>query len=129
MLDTIKNNKALVILLAIVIAFFVWFGMSEKAPTTNDLLTAEGGAESSAAEQELLKLLLDMRSIRLDGTLFEKPAFNSLHDFGKEIMQEPVGRTNPFETIGTDILELATGTPEFELTENIPGAGVDIESF
>jgi len=42
-----------------------------------------------------------MRSIRLDSSIFENPAFASLRDFGREIIPEPVGRTNPFVSTDT----------------------------
>lgn len=96
MLDIIKQNKIILIVLVIIIAGFAWYGLAERTPT-NTLLTNDSRAESSVAEQEILRLLLDMRSIRLDSSIFENPAFASLRDFGRSIVPEPVGRTNPFE--------------------------------
>ena len=98
MLDVIKKNKIIIIVLVVVIAGFAWFGLAERQPT-NSLLTNESRADASVAEQEILRLLLDMRSIRLNSTIFENPAFASLRDFGRDIVPEPVGRTNPFEPV------------------------------
>ena len=126
MINSLKNNKGVIVLLAVVIAFFAWFALSEKQPAAG-LLTTEGvSGTSTDAERELLRLLLDMRSIRLDGSLFEKPSFLYVKDFGKEIVPEPVGRKNPFAPIGEDFIEVldASTTDEFIL-----GGDVDIEGI
>jgi hypothetical protein len=62
------------------------------------LTTTENGSQGSAT----VSALLDMRSLKLDGRLFDNPAFVSLIDTNKEIIPEPVGRANPFAPIGTD---------------------------
>jgi len=99
MLDIIKQNKVIIIVLIVIIVGFAWYGLSDKQPS-NSLLTNESRSSASAAEQEILRLLLDMRSIRLDSSIFENPSFASLRDFGREIIPEPVGRTNPFAPSG-----------------------------
>jgi hypothetical protein len=95
MLDIIKQNKVILIVLVVIIVGFAWFGLADQQPTTS-LLANESRGDNSVAEQEILRLLLDMRSIRLDSSIFENPAFGSLRDFGRDIVPEPVGRTNPF---------------------------------
>lgn len=94
-MDVIKNNFLIIIFVAVAIMFFVWFGMSDTVSNSN-LLVADRTEDISAADQEILKLLLDMRSIQLDSGIFENPAFSSLRDFGRSIVAEPVGRENPF---------------------------------
>lgn len=83
---------------------FAWFGLADRQPSTS-LLSNESRSDASVAEQEILRLLLDMRSIRLDSSIFENPAFASLRDFGRDIVPEPVGRTNPFAPT-EDLFEL-----------------------
>lgn len=103
MLDIIRQNKIILGILVVVIVAFAWFGLSDREPSSTVLVTSESAADSSVAEQEILKLLLDMRSIQLNSSIFENPAFNSLQDFGREIIPEPVGRSNPFApTNGTE---------------------------
>ena len=96
MLDIIKQNKIILIVLVVVIVAFAWFGLSDREPPSRVLTTTESADDSSVAEQESLRFLLNMRSIRLDISIFESPAFNSLRDFGREIIPEPIGRSNPF---------------------------------
>lgn len=95
MLDIIKQNKVILIVLIVVIVGFAWFGLADREPSTS-LLSNESRGDASVVEQEILRTLLDMRSIRLDSSIFENPAFASLRDFGRDIVPEPVGRTNPF---------------------------------
>lgn len=100
MLDLLKKNKIIIGILIVIIAAFAWFGLSDQQPTTS-LLSNESRSSNSAADQEILRVLLDMRSIRLDSSIFENPAFASLRDFGRDIVPEPVGRTNPFAPVGS----------------------------
>ena len=102
MLDIIKQNKIILAVLVVVIVAFTWFGLSDRQAPSTVLTTTASAVDSSVAEQEILKLLLNMRSIRLDSSIFEDPAFNSLRDFGREIIPEPVGRSNPFAP--TDVI-------------------------
>lgn len=95
MIDIIKQNKIILVVLVVIIVAFAWFGLSEKTPTTS-VLSNESRSSASVSEQEILRLLLDMRSIQLDSSIFENQAFASLRDFGRDIIPEPVGRTNPF---------------------------------
>ena len=102
MLDLLKQNKFLLIIVGIIIAGVAWFGLSGSEPTENSILETEtiGGADS-ARERELLGTLAELRAIRLDGQIFSNPAFTSLRDFGQEIISEPIGRDNPFAPLGS----------------------------
>lgn len=57
----------------------------------------------SVVGEEFLVTLLNLRSIELDGSLFEDKSFSSLKDFTITLVPESnVGRVNPFAPIGTD---------------------------
>jgi hypothetical protein len=101
-MDFIIKNKYLFIGVAILIAGFAWYGMSEKK-SGDSLLTSEtidGGNANSVAERELLNTLLELKAIRLDGQIFIDPAFSTLRDFTTDIVSEPIGRRNPFAPLG-----------------------------
>jgi len=98
MIDIIKQNKIILIVLVVIIAAFAWYGLSDKKPSTS-LLKNESRSNSSVQEQQIMQFLTDMRSIRLDNSIFKSKAFNSLQDFGRDIVPEPIGRTNPFSPI------------------------------
>ncbi|PCI30052.1 hypothetical protein COB52_01930 [Candidatus Kaiserbacteria bacterium] len=96
MLDTLKQNKIILVILIVIIAALGWFGLSGNQ-TTSSLLTNDSRSSGNVVvDQDILRLLLDMRSIQLDSSIFENPAFGKLQDFGKQIIPEPVGRDNPF---------------------------------
>jgi hypothetical protein len=102
MMDFIIKNKYLFMGVILIIAGFVWYGMSEKQ-TSESLLTSDtvdGKSAQSVAERELLDTLLELKSIRLDGQIFTESAFSALRDFTTEIVSEPIGRSNPFAPLG-----------------------------
>jgi hypothetical protein len=57
--------------------------------------------ENARIETELVSELLRLRSIKLDNRIFTDVAFQSLEDFGQELVAEPIGRINPFAPVGT----------------------------
>ena len=101
----LKKYKTIFIIVIVVIAGGIAYNTLFKSDNEN-LLTSDIGILSSeesaaaVAENDLLNLLLDIRSIKLDGNIFSKETFKSLEDFGQEIIPEPVGRENPFAPIG-----------------------------
>lgn len=97
----IAHNKILFAILVIVVIGAVWFGLSGSSagPETTLLTsvsTTSGSPTQENADQQLVASLLALRSVSLSGTIFQDPAFQSLHDFGTAIVAEPVGRPNPF---------------------------------
>ncbi|MEX0917168.1 MAG: hypothetical protein WDZ90_01450 [Candidatus Paceibacterota bacterium] len=82
---------------ALVFGYFYIFG-GEEGP----LLSSDTREEQTEVGQELLRLLLQIRSLELDDSIFSRPAFNQLQDFSQELVAEPVGRTNPFAPLGVD---------------------------
>ncbi|MEK9182455.1 MAG: hypothetical protein AAB809_00060 [Patescibacteria group bacterium] len=71
---------------------------------------AINGSQSSIAK-DFLALLLNVKNIRLDDTIFSDKAFNSLRD-SSIILIPPgnEGRPNPFAPIGTDSIEAQANT-------------------
>jgi hypothetical protein len=95
-----KYKKMIIILGIIVIAAIAYTLMIGN--TDDSLLVSEGpvsGSGDSELQNELLALLLEIRSIKLDESILSDPVFISLEDFGQEIIPEPVGRENPFAPV------------------------------
>jgi hypothetical protein len=86
------RNKLVILGIGLGVAVLAWFGMTSSGPVP--LLTSDTPA--NAAGQELVETLLQLRAVKLDGTIFNEPAFMSLQDYSQPIIQEPVGRENPF---------------------------------
>lgn len=109
-MELLKKNFTLIGIIVIVILGAIWYvmaagGGAADAPvevTEGGVLVATEGDPEAAADPDVLKLLLDMRAIKLDGRLFRSPAFRALQDTGKQILKEPQGRQNPFAPVGSD---------------------------
>ncbi|MBI4128945.1 MAG: hypothetical protein HY460_02730 [Parcubacteria group bacterium] len=84
------------ILIAIIAALTL---LGESPP--EDTLIAQGAAPKSELERGLVDTLLQLRSVSLGGAIFTDPAFVNLRDFGSQILQEPVGRPNPFAPLSS----------------------------
>jgi len=104
MFESLKQNKILVIVFAVVSVLFMWSMLSKGGDTTSHslLVSTTQSAPRSEIDQEIVRLLLDMRSLRLDGSVFTSPGFILLHDFSREIVSEPQGRPNPFAPISSE---------------------------
>lgn len=93
------QNKLIFILIIIVIAGGVWYGLSQTGSSAPLLVTTtpDGSTVSGQAnDQEIIGTLLALRAVTLAGSIFSDPSFMTLQDFGTTIVPEPVGRENPF---------------------------------
>ncbi len=87
-----KNTKLIGgILVVLVIAAVAYYYMGASSAPVATVTQA-----SSPASQDLLAMLNNLRSIKLDASIFNDPLFMSLSDFGVTIPAEPTGRHNPF---------------------------------
>ena len=64
-----------------------------------------------AKNQDFLSLLLNVKSIKLDSTIFDDPAFLSLYDSSITLTPDGTeGRVNPFAPLGADVVVAVTPT-------------------
>ena len=88
----------------------IWVGYSTFFKTdtpvnSNTVLVSENAIDDSLQAQsgrEILAILLSLKSLNLDTSIFNETAFQSLIDFGQSIPERPRGRDNPFAPIGTN---------------------------
>ncbi len=93
-MDLIKKYQTAIIFVAIIVVLFgayQFFFATDDAPALIETPTAVAGPD-----QDLVALLFQLKGIRLDNALFGDPLFQSLKDFGRELVSEPIGRVNPF---------------------------------
>ncbi|HEY4502429.1 MAG TPA: hypothetical protein VJH21_01190 [Candidatus Paceibacterota bacterium] len=98
-MESLKKYKLTIFALVIfaVLAFVYLFYFSGDQ---TDTLTSNGStAGATTVDEELLALLLSMKSIKLDATVFQSPEFRSLVDFSRILETEPAGRLNPFASL------------------------------
>lgn len=91
-----NRYKNIIIALIIIAIAFVVYTMLFTGGNSQALITETVDPSRNAVEQELIALLLELNSIKLDTSIFVDQDFQSLQDFSQELVSEPVGRTNPF---------------------------------
>ncbi len=93
----LSKNTILIVGLAAFLGIIGWYVL-RGSPGDDALLVTQQVATGAPneAERDLVATLLQLRDVSLDGTIFTDPAFQSLVDYGIEIVPEPVGRSNPF---------------------------------
>jgi len=96
-----EHRKKIITGVVIVLLFAAYSALSPSGAEPQGTLVARSAQVSAnfQAGKEILALLVDLKSIRLDGSLFADPVFQSLEDFSIPIEPEPRGRTNPFAPV------------------------------
>ena len=104
----IKNIIILVVVAVILILVYFYFikGNSDQtaliSSSPNPVLPANGANADSQITQDFLSLLLNVRSIKLDDTIFSDVAFKNLSDSSITLTPDGTeGRTNPFAPLGS----------------------------
>lgn len=102
MMEFLNRYKITLIVLVLAVGAFVAYQNFYVANLDIDPLARESQVAGSIVGQEIISLLGELESIKLDVTIFEKESFRTLIDFGQTINSEPVGRGNPFAPIGVE---------------------------
>ncbi|MCX6715965.1 MAG: hypothetical protein NT077_03030 [Candidatus Taylorbacteria bacterium] len=89
-----KTIIAIVVIVVLALVYFYFAG--GETTSTNSMLL---GAESNSVGAAELSLLNQMKSLRIDTTLFSDPAYISLVDYSTKITAQNVGRPNPFAPV------------------------------
>jgi hypothetical protein len=131
MSNTVKIMLVAVAIIAIA-GFGYWYstggtqsasGSSTLATSTPTGASATGSAALNAGDVALndkfLSLLLNMRTIKLDQSIFTSQTYLSLRDFSTPIAPDPnPGRVNPFAPIGID----AANAPAYTVITAVPSS-------
>jgi hypothetical protein len=122
MFRALMQRKILVLGVAVIAAAALWYGMSQSsAPDTTIVTSSAAGTSNTPGgvvtpgpvdkdTQQILEILLALRAVKLDETLFSNQAFISLKDYSTQIVPEPVGRPDPFAPLGAAGQVSAAGT-------------------
>ena len=86
-----------VIILAAIIAYFYYIGGNTAA--NSSLETSQETSDAQLAGSRVLSLLNQIKSLKIDTSLFSDPTYQTLRDYTVAIPQEEVGRPNPFAPI------------------------------
>jgi len=85
------------IVLALGLALIAWLGYGLFVADEGELVVEDRQITTLRQDaQILLTHLRQLQSIDLSGAVFTDPRFQSLVDMRQEIVDEPIGRDNPF---------------------------------
>ncbi len=119
MSSTIKNIIILIVVAVALVLVYIFF--IKKAPVQDATLTSSttgaavvpgagttsGASDTAAISEDFITLLLNVKSIKLDDTIFSDQAFISLRDSSITLTQTgDEGRPNPFAPIGSEAMGL-----------------------
>lgn len=100
-----KNNKIILLVLVVIVAFAGYNYVFKKKPVSDNSVlavdTPGGENEEDMIGRELLITLSKLKSLTLDDSFFKDPVFISLNDFSSPIVRQEVGRSNPFSPISS----------------------------
>ncbi len=110
------NTRNIIIFLGLaaiftsIYVFFIRGPVEDDANLVSSSSTTEGapGVSSTGGQnpiaENFLSLLLNIKNIQLDDSIFSDPAFLSLRDSSIELIPDAnAGRPNPFAQIGSDV--------------------------
>lgn len=109
------------ILAVIIILAVVVFGKNSNDKSLNAPVQTTTSSPISGQSQKFLQSLSQVKSITLDTTFFDDPAYLKLKDFTKPITLEDtrlIGRPNPFAPLGSDNI---FNEPENQTQNTTPG--------
>lgn len=109
MIQTLTQHKLILIGGIILITGGVWFGMSGNT-TTPVLEKTPVQSAANPVDQDIVTILLTLRTVKLDSAILKDPAFMGLKDFSTQIVPEAVGRTNPFAPLVQGASQSASST-------------------
>ncbi len=108
MFTFIKQNKLLTCIVTIFVLAILYYSFFVTKEDSSALLSTSTSTNPSAQSQQLLTILANLRSIRLNDAVFRDPVFMSLNDFGVIITPQSVGRRNPFFPFAPEAITVTT---------------------
>lgn len=101
--NNLNRNNILIAVGAILLIGAVVYYFFSRDTSSPDLLASVPAGEVSGVEGDLLTTLRELKSLKLDDSIFADNVFLRLTDFSQPLTPQPIGRSNPFAPLGTDI--------------------------
>lgn len=94
--------KNIIVVLVIAGVGFFGYNYLTRTDTAGDALIKQESVNTGKMGAEVLTALNQLKTLKLDSSIFKDDVFVSLQDFSKPLNPEPVGRVNPFSPIGVE---------------------------
>src|SRR6478609_6932883 len=98
-----KNGTYVAVLIIVAISagmYFYYKGSPNDAATSSlETLNTPEAADAQQVGNRVLALLDQINSLKIDGSIFNDPAYKTLVDYSITVPEQPVGRANPFGPI------------------------------
>ena len=95
--------KTIIVVLVLAGVGFFGYNYLTRTDIPSDVLIQQDTVDTSKMGAEVLTALNQLKTLKLDSSIFQDKTFISLQDFSKPLNSEPVGRINPFSPIGVEI--------------------------
>lgn len=111
---TPKLKKIILTIIILGILFVLYAIFIKPDPSADVLVSGKSGSIALSSQEarllgsQISQALLKIEQITLTRSIFENPVFNSLQDRSQPIIEEPVGRTNPFAPLGDTSVNVST---------------------
>jgi len=112
-----KIKNILIFLGVALVLILIYVFVFKKSPDQPSLISSSGNSvlpattqtTTSTISQDFLAVLLSVKSIKIDDSIFSDPAFISLNDSTIELVSDGnEGRSNPFAPLGSDVSAVNT---------------------
>ena len=127
MIPSVKNIIIVVVIVVALIFGYIFF--IKKPATVPNLVSTDPTASNTNASsnaisitdaQDFLAVLLNVRSIVLDDSIFSDPTFATLRDSNIVLIQDGTeGRPNPFAPIGFELAPAPASPPAINITKPV----------
>ncbi len=101
-MNTPKTSKKTIIIIAAIIIISIvgyFYYMGGQTTSSSTLEVSKDTTDAQIAGQRVLGLLNQIRSLKIDTSLFKDPLYLTLIDYAVDVPPQEIGRPNPFAPI------------------------------
>lgn len=97
-----SNTKKIAVstIIFLLVVFALWFFFFRNTTTAEQAFDDFGNPiETEVVGEDLINTLAELQNVTLDSSIFKTAGFLNLTDFAVDLPSQPIGRSNPFESI------------------------------
>ncbi len=90
------KKTSIILIIIVVVGAFIYFYLNGNSNNNSALLQGSSPELSDNISMEVLALLNQIQSLKIDSAMFSEPVYRTLVDYSVPIPPQDIGRTNPF---------------------------------